>query len=515
MSLYRSIATVGGWTMGSRVLGFVRDVLIARLLGAGPEADAFFVALRFPNLFRRLFAEGAFNSAFVPLFARRLAEEGEERAVAFAEQVLALLIAALLALTAAAQVSMPWVMLAIAPGFAAEPAKFELAVRLTIITFPYLLFMSLTALQGGILNSMHRFAHAAAAPLLLNVTLILALIVVVPLTGAPGEVLAWGVAAAGLGQFLWLAAACRQAGVRLSLPRPRLSPAVFRLLRLMGPGIAGAGVLQVNLLIGTIIATVQAGAVSYLYYADRVYQLPLGVIGAAVGVVLLPELTRHLRAGEPLAAAATLNRCLELALLFTLPATAALIAISHPIVGVLYERGAFGPEETRATAGALALFALGLPAYVSMKALAPGFFAREDTRTPFLFAAAAVGLNVALSLALFPAMGFLAVALATSVAAWLNAGLLAWELRRRGHLVIERRLWHRLWKIACASAGMGGLLWLAAEALSGWLAGASWERWVALVALVLGGAALYGGLALALGAVGLDELKRAWRRRSA
>ncbi len=512
MGLYRSIVTVGGYTMASRALGFVRDVLIAQVLGTGPVADAFFVALRFPNLFRRLFAEGAFNAAFVPLFLRRLHDEGEAGAIAFAGQVLAVLLAALLVLTAAAQAAMPWLMYAIAPGFAADPAKFELAVRLTIITFPYLLFMSLTALQGGILNSLARFAHAAAAPVLLNLFMIGALVAVVPVTEAPGDALAWAVAAAGVGQFLWLVAACRRAGIALTLPVPRLTPAVRRLIRLMGPGIVGAGVMQINLLIGTIIATLQPGAVSYLYYADRVYQLPLGVIGAAVGVVLLPELTRHLRAGEPRAAMNALNRALEFALLLTVPAAAALVAIGDPIVAVLYERGAFGAEAASATAGALAAFALGLPAYVAIKALAPGFFAREDTATPFYCAAAGVAVNVALSLALFPFIQFIAVAFATSAAAWVNAFLLGWRLGRRGELLLDARLARALWRIAGASLVMAAALWAAAGALAPALAGPLVHKLAALLALLAGGLALYGGLALALRLVSLADLGRLVRR---
>lgn len=512
MAFLRSIATVGGYTMASRILGFARDILIARVLGAGPVADAFFVAFRFPNLFRRLFAEGAFNAAFVPLFARRLEEEGAAAAKRFAEQVLAIMVAALLLLTMLAQIAMPWLMHVIAPGFADDPAQFDLAVQLTRITFPYLLFMALTALQGGILNSLHRFAHAAAAPILLNLVMILALVAVVPLVGMPGHVLAWAVALAGVLQFLWLAFALRRAGLALRLPRPHLTPAVRRLLRLMTPGILGAGVMQINLLVGTVIATLEAGAVSYLYYADRVYQLPLGVIGAAIGVVLLPELTRNLRSGRPAAAMQALNRCLELALLLTLPAAAALIAIPEPIVAVLFQRGAFGPEAAEATALALGAFALGLPAYVLVKALAPGFYAREDTATPFRYAAAAVLANVGLSLLLFRFIGFLGIPFATSLAAWLNAGLLAWRLGRLGHLALDERLRRRLPRIAASSAVMGAVLWFAAGLLAPALAGGLALKAAALAALVAGGAALFGLLALATGAATLADLRALARR---
>ena len=395
MALIRSIATVGGYTMASRVLGFVRDVLIARVLGTGEMADAFFVAQRLPNLFRSLFAEGAFNAAFVPLFNRELAEGGHASAKRFAEQAMSVLLSVLLVFTIAAQIFMPWLMHVIAPGFTGRPAEFAMAVQFTQVTFPYLLFMSLTALQGGVLNSLNRFAHAAAAPIMLNVTMILALVVVAPATGLTGLALSWAIAIAGIIQFLWMVIACHRAGMALRLPWPRLTPGVKRLLKLMLPGIMGSSVMQVNLLIGTMIATNQPAAVSYLYYADRIYQLPLAVIGSAVGVVLLPELARALRTKGEAAASAIQNRSIEYALLLTLPATVALIAIPDPIVNVLYLRGAFGMTAAVATSWALVCYTLGLPAYVLAKALTPGFFAREDTRTPFRLAMISLGCNIA------------------------------------------------------------------------------------------------------------------------
>src|SRR5262252_5559675 len=311
MALIRSIATVGGYTMASRVLGFIRDVLIAHALGAGFAAEAFFVSQRYPNLFRSLFAEGAFNAAFVPQFARRLEGEGHEAARRFAEQVMAVMTSVLLVFTIIAQAGMPWLMYLLAGGFADTAPKFALSVTLTQVTFPYLLFMSLTALQGGILNSLHQYMHAAAAPILLNVVMIAALLIVAPFTVKPEDtayILAWAMTVAGVGQFLWMVIACHRAGMDLHLPWPRLTPEVRRLFRLMVPGIIGSGVMQLNLVIGTQIASWQDGAVSYLSYADRIYQFPLAVVGSAAGVVLLPELSRHLRAGRDDTAMATLNR---------------------------------------------------------------------------------------------------------------------------------------------------------------------------------------------------------------
>ena len=507
MALLRSFATVGGYTGISRILGLVRDILFAAVLGHEALADAFFVAFRLPNLFRRLFAEGAFNAAFVPLFAGRLEEDGRESAKGFAEEALAALVFVLLVLTVAAMAAMPWFMYALAPGFSADPEKFELTVHLSRVTFPYLLFISLAALLGGVLNSLYRFAAAAAAPILLNVFFIAAILLVVPMTGAPAEVFAWTVAAAGVGQFLFVALACRRAGILLRLPRPRLTRGVRRLLALMGPGLLSAGAMQINIMVGTIIASFQASAVSYLYYADRVYQLPLGLIGIGLGVVLLPHLSRSLRAGEPAAAMHTLNRGLELSMLLTLPATVALIVIPWPIIVVLFERGAFDRTGTEATALALMAFAAGLPAYVLVKVLQPGFFAREDTVTPFKMAVATVAANIVLSLALFWPLGHVGIALATALAAWLNAGLLAAGLFKRGFLTLDARLKARLPRAALASLVMGALLWGLADWLLPWFDAGFWLRIAGLAVLVAAGLLVYGVLVLAFGVVRLEELK--------
>jgi putative peptidoglycan lipid II flippase len=507
MALVRSLATVGGYTGISRILGFVRDILFADVLGHQALADAFFVAFRLPNLFRRLFAEGAFNAAFVPLFAGRLEEDGHEQAKGFAEEALAVLVFALLVLTVAAMAAMPWFMYLLAPGFADQPEKFDITVHLSRVTFPYLLFISLAALMGGVLNSLYRFAAAAAAPILLNVFFIAAILLVVPFTGAPQEVFAWTVAAAGVGQFLFVGLACQRAGIALRLPRPRLTDRVKRLLSLMGPGLLSAGAMQINIMIGTIIASFQASAISYLYYADRVYQLPLGLIGIGLGVVLLPHLARSLRAGEQDQAMDTLNRGLELAMALTLPATVALMVIPWPIIVVLFEHGAFDRTGSEATALALMAFAIGLPAYVLVKVLQPAFFAREDTVTPFRMAVATVAANIALSLALFWPLGHVGIALATALSAWLNAALLGLALFRRGFLALDARLKTRLPRVALASLIMGAGLWALMQWLLTWFDAALGWRVAGLALLVGGGLGLYALLALALGALRLDELK--------
>ena len=320
VALIRSFATVSSYTMLSRLLGFVRDVMIAAILGAGPLADAFFVAFKLPNFLRRLFAEGAFNAGFVPLFAGTLEADGKVAARAFAEQAQAILLAILVPLVIVAIAAMPWVIAVMAPGFEYGGERYLRAVELSRITFVYILFISLVALQGGVLNSLGKFAAAAAAPMVLNLCLIGALLVSMLWQASPAIALAWGVAAAGLMQYLWLRVSVGREAMALGFRRPRWTPEIRRLFGLVLPGVLGAGVAQINLLADVFFASLlPAGAVSYLYYADRLNQLPLGVIGIAVGTALLPLLARQIRAGEAEAALTSQNRALELALLLTLP----------------------------------------------------------------------------------------------------------------------------------------------------------------------------------------------------
>lgn len=513
MPLLRAIVTVGGWTMGSRILGFVRDILIANFLGAGASADAFFVAFKLPNFFRRLFAEGAFNAAFVPQFARRLEVDGLDAARRFAEAALAVLLSILLPFTLLAQIAMPQVIAVLAPGFIGMPETFGLAIELTRITFPYLMLMALVALMGGVLNSLGLFTAAAASPIILNVILIGALTSFRHLLPTPAHALAWGVAVAGVVQFLVMALACRAAGVGLWLPRPRLTPGVRRVLRLMIPGAIGAGVVQINLVIDTILAsTLASGAISYLYFADRVNQLPLGVVGIAVGIVLLPLLSRQVRAGDVAGAADSQNRAIEIAMLLTVPAAAALIAIPEPMVRILFERGAFESADTVATARALAAFAAGLPAYVLIKAFGPGFFAREDTATPVKVAACAVVANVAIAVVLMQFIGHVGIATATAASSWLNAGLLGFILHRRGYLRPDKQLRRRLPRVLLSSLVMAFVLWGGARILAPWLSKGPAVSAPVLAALLLGGLLIYVVLAQISGAVSLRELKSALRR---
>ncbi|HEX7006800.1 MAG TPA: murein biosynthesis integral membrane protein MurJ [Alphaproteobacteria bacterium] len=512
MALLRFSFTVGIYTLASRVLGFVRDILIARYLGSTGVVEAFVVALRFPNLFRRLVGEGAFTAAFVPMFSRRLEAEGRQAALRFADQSAAVLVAVLLLFTLLGEIFMPWLMYAIAPGFADQPELFDLAVLFTRITLPYLMCMALLALYSGMLNSIYRFAAAAGVPILLNVMLIGALLVAPTWFETPGHALAWATALAGIAQFLWIVVVAHRAGLTLRLPRPRLTPDVKRLLRLMVPGAIGAGVSQINLLIGTIIATFMPGAVAFLYFADRVYQFPLGIIGVAIGTALLPDLSRKLER-DPAAAMAVQNRAIEVALLFTLPAAAAMLAIPETICTVLFQYGAFSASDAAATAGALAAFAIGLPGYVLIRVLTPGFFARHDTTRPVYYAIVGVVVNVTLSLALVWSLRHVGIALATAAAAWINAALLALALARRGHLMVDAGLRRRLPRLVLAAAVMAAALVPAAGRLDVLLSGGPVLRVAALAALGALAAVVYFGLALLLRAADASSLWTLLRRR--
>lgn len=516
MSLVRSAITVGFLTLISRILGYVRDIFIAAWLGAGPVADAFFVAFRLPNFFRRLFAEGAFSAAFVPMFAGKLAVDGKASAKEFADKVLTLLLLILLLFTALMEMMMPLVMLGIAPGFAQFPEKFELSVMLARITMPYLLFISLVSLFGGILNSVGRFAAAAASPILLNFCMVAAIAGFSQVTATPAHALSWGVMMAGIIQVIAIIVSCRRAGFMPRLSWPIYDKEVNKMLRNMLPGILAIGVVQINLWVDTIIATfLQEGAVSYLYYADRLSQLPLALIGTAIGTVLLPTLSKHLREGKRAEALLLQNRALEIGLLLTLPCAAALLAIAAPIISVLFERGLFTSYETENTALTLMALGAGLPAFVLLKILTPPFLAEQDTKTPVLIAIGALLLNILLNLLFMPLIAHAAgIALATSLSSWMNVMGLSWVARKRGLLKLDDQLCQRFPRMLVALLIMIGVLYVLKYSLIGALQSTHVTHKIMALAVLVGlGGGSYIGSAWLLRIFSWKECISALKRK--
>ncbi|NBZ88554.1 murein biosynthesis integral membrane protein MurJ [Stagnihabitans tardus] len=508
-SLIRNILTVGGWTLVSRGTGFARDVMMAAYLGTGPVAEAFLVAFSLPNMFRRFFAEGAFNMAFVPLFAKKL--EGGEDATGFARDAWNGMLWLLMAFTLVGTLAMPWLVWAMASGFTGE--RFDLAVEFGRISFSYILFISLVALLSGVLTTRGKFSEASFVPVLMNLVFIAAMGVAVWRDWDMGLTLSWTVPLTGVAQlaFTWVAA--RRLGYGFGIGIPRWTSDLRRLAVIAGPAVLAGGVVQINMLVGRQVASFTEGAVAWLSYADRLYQLPLGVVGIAIGTVLLPELSRRLRAKDTEGGREAFNRGAEFALMLTLPAAVALVVIAVPLCHVLYERGAFGPEDTKATALTLAIYGAGLPAFVLHKVLQPLFYAREDTRSPFAYALVSMVVNVALAVGLVPLIGFSAAAWATTISGWAMVAQLWWGSRRMAEEArFDARFKARLPRIALASVLMGavlyGLAWALEEALSLHL----W-RFAALAALCLSGIAAYFAIGALIGAFRLSDL-RALRRRA-
>lgn len=508
--MIRSIVTLGGWTLVSRGAGLVRELMMAAYLGAGPVADAFNVAFSLPNMFRRFFAEGAFNQAFVPLYAKKL--EGGEGAEDFAQNAFSGMTAFLIVFSLIGTLIMPLLVWAMAAGFVGD-GRFDMAVDFGRITFCYIGFISLFALLSGILNAHGHFAEAGAVPVLMNLVFIAAMFLASRMGWDMGTTLAWTTPVTGAAQLAWTMYAARRIGFVPHLRWPRLTPDFKRLMVNMGPALLVGGVVQINLLVSRQVASGTEGAISWLVYADRLYQLPLGVVAIAVGTVLLPELSRRLQAGDAAGGREAFNRGTEFALLLTLPAAVALVVIAFPITEVLYQRGAFGADDTAATALALAIYGLGLPAFVLQKALQPLFYAREDTRSPFRYAVWSMAINAALAFGLMPWIGFSAAAWATTLSAWVMVVQLWWGARRLGEEArFDARFLSRFWRIAAASALMGAALW------GGWsllqpMLDAKAYRILALVLLIALGMASYAVAAFALKAVRLADLKALRRQR--
>lgn len=519
MSLVKKFATVGGATLGSRIFGFARETLMAAALGTGPMADVFYAAFRFPNLFRRLFAEGAFNAAFVPLFSKEIEANGVDGAKRFSEEVFGVLFSALLVITIAMQLSMPLlVRYIIAPGFADDAEKTALTIRMAIVMFPYLMCMSLTAMMSGMLNSLHHFFAAAIAPIFLNLVMISVLFYALWNGADPLQTawyLSWSVLVAGVLQLAVVYIGVVRAGISIRFRMPKMTPNVKRLLILAVPAAITGGITQINQIIGQAIASGKEGAIAALQYADRIYQLPLGVVGVAVGVVLLPELARALKAGHMKEAEGIQNRSLEFVLFLTLPAAGGLWVLSEAIIRVLYERGAFSADNTAVVASILAIYGLGLPGFVMIKALQPGFYAREDTRTPMRFTIVSVVVNSALAISLFPLIAERGIATAEAAAGWINTVLLFSTLLWRGHLKWEWALARRTLLLLVSTGVMCAALTYALGIASPWLTPETGllHQVIALFALIGVAMVVYFATAFLIGGANLGMIRRNLKRR--
>jgi len=470
MSLFKSIATFGGFTLISRFTGFARDMILANFLGAGAVSDAFFVAFKLPNLFRSLFAEGAFTTAFVPMLSHKLVTDSKEESIRFASQAISVLTFFLTFFVILMEFCMPWVVELMAPGFADNPEKMALSVDLSRITFPFLLFISIVSFQSGILNSFGKFAGPAAAPVILNLTMIVSVFAFVPFGETPAHGISWGVTVAGLLEIFWLSFFLHGIKVRI---RPQFNifklcanPEIKTLFKRIAPGVLGAGIYQINMVVDTIIVSlVGTGAISWLYYANRIQQLPLGVVGAAISVALLPILSHHLKAGEIEKARLSQDKAVEYGALLSIPAAAALIALAYPIIDILFRHGRFSAEDSVMTAQAVIAYSIGLPSYVFVKALAPNFFARGDTKTPVKYSSVVFLTNLAFGIVLMKPFGHVGVATATTIASFVSLGQYLHGLKKRGYWIYSAELNRKILKICFCSAVMGGIIFAAERSL--------------------------------------------------
>ena len=503
--LLRTGATVGSFTAAGRVCGYAREIAVAAVLGAGPAADAFFLALRVPGFVRQLFGGRGLGAVFIPMFTRRLSRAGASRARSFAGEVVSFAAVAIAALTVLLELAAPWLVHLLAPGFTGEDGQAELTATLVRIMLPCVLFASLAQLLGGMLNGLGRFAAASAMPVVFNLAVLAVLAALATRLSAPAHALAWGIAAAGAAQLLFVGVCCRRAGMMPGPVRP--TRRVRRLLRRGAPAVAQVGASQAVLVVDLALATLLAGgSVSFVHYAGRVARLLPSVAGAAAATVLLPHLARH-GGREASATDGATNRTLEAVLLLGVPGAVALTVIAEPVVAGLLQRGAFGAHAVAPTAAVLAAYAGAVPAWMLLRSLGAVCFARGDTATPMVAALGAVSVNLVLSLVLMGPLGAVGIALATGVAAWMQSGILAVALVRRRAFVPDRRLYWKVGACAVASALMAGVLWLVRLGLGGYTDAGGFERVVGLVALVAAGLACFAAAALATGAVRWREFR--------
>lgn len=522
MSLVKNVGTIGGLTMVSRVAGMAREMIFSRVLGANAVTDAWFQAFIIPNVFRRLFAEGAFSAAFVPMFSKRLhGDGGLESARSFSNDVLSVFLPILIALVALIEIAMPGVIWLLADK-PVDPSTFDFAVDFARIMFPYIVLVSLVTLFTGMLNSVSRFAPGASFPIILNVVLILALLAGERwiATGASVEQaaygLAWAVTGAGVMQLVWLYVWVRVEGFRPRLLWPRLTPEVKRLGIIALPAAIGGGAYQINTLVQLyFLNQLESGSVSYMNFADRLNQLPLGIIGIALSTAILPTLSKFVGGGNREGADRIQSDAIELAMLLTLPATIALAICGTPFVTMIFQGGRFDPEDAIVTGNVLTALVMGLPAYVLVKVLVPNFYARADTRTPVYAAIAALTVFVAFNVVFLMRFGVVGVAAASAIGAWINAGYLFAVLAQRGYYRLPGALLLRLARQLVAAAAMGAALWFARDMLADFYAAGLLARLFALGVLVASAAIVYFGVAYVIGAVDRDRLALLRRKRPA
>lgn len=514
MSFVKAIATVGGLTLASRIAGFARDIIMAIILGAGPLADAFFIALKIPNIFRRITAEGAMSIAFVPIFSETLEKEGKEAAQKYAQRMLAFLYFTIIPLSVVAIYFMPHIINVIAPGFDGDSIRYRSAIELTRITFPYLLFISLTALIGGMLNTHNRYAPFAAAPIIFNFCLLIALFCHSFFAPTPAHALAMAVLFSGVLQFLWVLFFIRKCGYRLRFSLPALTPRTRKTLRLMGPAVMGAGVMHINLFVDVMLGSLlPAGSISYLYYADRLAQLPLGVIGIAIGTALLPMLSKTIAAHNVEEGKKLFAQAIRYSTFFSLPAAMALVVLAFPIIYTLFSHGNFGFEDARMSAYVLMAYALGLPAYIACKTYASTFYAQQDTKTPLIMSSISAASNIGLSLILIQYWGVFGLAFATSLAGWIQLLLLLWASRKRDVSRLGDGLVCDILRIVIASEIMALVLHVAFAYVIVEMPEAPIARVMVLSLLIAAGLVIYGSLTFAMKIVKFQELKALLKRQ--
>ncbi len=521
MSLLKNVGTIGSLTMVSRVAGMAREMIFSRVLGANDVTDAWFQAFIIPNVFRRLFAEGAFSAAFVPMFSKRLhGDGGIEEARSFSADVLSVLLPVLIALAAVFEMAMPGIIWLLAEK-PMDAENFPLAVDFARIMFPYIVLVSLVTLFTGMLNSVSRFAPGASFPIILNLVLITALLVGERwmATGASLEQvtygIAWAVTVAGVMQLIWLYIWVRVEGFEVKLRLPRLTPEVKRLCIIALPAAIGGGAYQINTLVQLyFLNQLDSGAVSYMNYADRLNQLPLGIIGIALSTAILPTLSKFVGGDNKEGADRIQTDAIELAMLLTLPAAVALAICAAPFVTMIFQGGRFEMADAAITGEVLAMLVLGLPAYVLVKVLVPNFYARADTKTPVYAAFLSLAIFIALNIAFLDELGVRGVALASVIGAWLNTAFLYGVLVHRGHYKAPPALFLRLFRQLIAAAAMGAALWYARDLLTGFYASGLFERLFALAVLVVGAVIVYFAVAFAIGAIDRTRIAKLTKKKA-